>query len=122
MDGKIVSKEFEVVVAPVHYESATRFKAESIGITVKNITYEVRRYLQRKLEEPGVIVSKVETGGRASIAGVKPYEVITHVNDQPVATVKEFEQAIAGGGELRLSIKRMAKGRIVTIKATGSGI
>ena len=123
IDGKIVSKEFEVVVSPVHYESAARFKAESIGITVRNISYEVRRYLQRKQDEPGVIVSKVETGGRASIAGVKPYEVITHVNDQPVTTVKEFEQAIAGGGELRLSIKRMAKGRIVTIKATGgSGI
>jgi S1-C subfamily serine protease len=122
IDGQIVSKEFEVVASPVHFESAPRYKAESVGVTVRNISYEVRRYLQRKSDEPGVVVSKVETGSRASIAGVKPYEVITHVNDQPVSNVKDFEEAISGGGELRLSIKRMAKGRIVTIKPpAGSG-
>jgi hypothetical protein len=119
VDGKVVSKQFEVVPSPVHYDSVTRYKAESIGLTVRNLTYEVRRYLQRQADEPGVIVSKIETGSRASIAGVKPYEVITHVNDQPVANVKEFEQAIAVGGDLRLSVKRMSKGRIVTIKSTG---
>jgi S1-C subfamily serine protease len=58
----------------------------------------------------------VEAGGRASVAGVKPYEIITHINDQPVNGVKDLEQATSGSGELRLSIKRMAKGRIVTIK------
>jgi hypothetical protein len=116
IDGKLEKKVFEVVAAPVHYESAPKYKAESVGLTVKNLTYEVRRYLQRKVDEPGVIVSKVEAGSRASVAGVKPYEVITHVNDKAVSNVKEFEEMAAGGGELKLSLKRMAKGRIVTIK------
>lgn len=117
VDGKTVSKEFEVVPGPTHYESAPRFKSEALGLTVRDLTYDVRRYLQRPVGEPGVVVGKVEPGGKASVAGVKPYELITHVNDQPVNTVGDFETLTAKGGELKLSIKRMTKGRIVTVKA-----
>ncbi len=115
IDGKLESKEFEVVQAPVHYEAAARFKSEALGITVRNLTYDVRRYLQRKVDEPGVVVSKIEAGGKASVAGVKPYELITHINDQPINSVKDFEERITAGGDLKLSIKRMVKGRIVTL-------
>jgi serine protease Do len=115
-DGKAQSKQLVVEAGPAHYDSAPRFKSEPLGVTVRDLTYEVRRYLQRKPDEPGVVVSKVEPGGRAGVAGVRPYELITHVNDQPVSNVKEFESLAAAGGELKLSIKRMAKGRIVTVK------
>ncbi len=117
VDGKLASLDLEVSASPVHYESAPRYKAEGIGLTVRDLTYDVRRYTQRKADEPGVVISKIEAGSKASVAGVKPFEIITHVNDQPVANVKEFEAQIGKGGELRLSIKRMAKGRIVTLKA-----
>jgi len=114
-DGKAQSKQLEVEVGPAHFDSAARYKSEPLGITVRDLTYEVRRYLQRKADEPGVVVSKVEPGGRAGVAGVRPYELITHVNDQPVNSVKDFESLTTATGELRLSIKRMAKGRIVTV-------
>jgi serine protease Do len=116
-DGKMRNIQLKVEAGPAHYESAPRHKAESIGLTVRDLTYDVRRYKQRKEDEPGVVISKVEAGGRASVAGIKPFEVISHVNDQPVLNVKDFEAAISAGGELRLSVKRMAKGRIVTISA-----
>jgi hypothetical protein len=119
VDGKLVSHEFEVVASPTHYESAPRFKSEALGLTVRDLTYDVRRYVQRGTEEPGVVVSKVEPGGKASVAGVKPYELITHINEQPVQTIADFEKHAATGGELKLSIKRMAKGRIVTVKSGG---
>jgi hypothetical protein len=117
VDGKASSHEFEVVSGPTHYESAPRFKSESLGLTVRAMTYDVRRYMQRPATDPGVVVGKVEPGGKASVAGVKPYELITHINDQPVNSVADFESLAAKGGELKLSIKRMAKGRIVTVKA-----
>ena len=63
-----------------------------------------------------MVVSKVEPGGTAGVAGVRPYELITHINDQAVNSVKDFETLTAAKGELRLSMKRMAKGRIVTVK------
>lgn len=116
-EGKVRQIDLEVSASPVHYESAPRYKAESVGITVRDLTYDVRRYTQRKADEPGVVVSRIEAGSKASVAGIKPFEIITHINDQAIANVKEFEQRIGVAGELKLSIKRMAKGRIVTLKA-----
>ena len=119
-EGRVVTREFTVEPGPAHYEAAPRYKSESLGITVRDLTYDVRRYLQRPAGEPGVVVSRIEPGGRASVGGVKPYELITHINEQPVATVKDFERLSAGNAELKLTLKRMSKGRIVTIKAVAS--
>ncbi|MCX5683864.1 MAG: PDZ domain-containing protein [Planctomycetota bacterium] len=121
-DGKAVTKDFEVVQGPLHYDAAARYKSQALGITVRDITYELRRYLQKKDDDPGVVISKMEPGSKASVAGIKPFETITHVNDKPVANVKEFEAAIAGQDELRLSVKRMTRGRVVKIKMTGAAV
>jgi len=75
----------------------------------------VRRYMQKKDDEPGVVISKIELGSKGSVAGLKPYEVITHVNDKPVMNAKDFEAAAKDQTELRLSVKRMTAGRIVKI-------
>lgn len=115
-EGKLVKKEFEVTRAPPNYESAPRFKSEAMGVTVRDLTFEVRRYFQKRPEDPGVIVSKIEPGGKASVAGLKTYEVITHVNDQPVRNVKEFEKLVEGQAELKLAVTRMMKGRVVKVK------
>lgn len=114
--GKVVSKDFKVTQSPPHYNSAPKVKSDDLGLTVRDLTYEVRRYFQRTPDEGGVIVSKVEPGSKAAVSGVKPYEIVTHVNDQAVRDVKGFEQLIAGQNELRLKIKRMTKGRVVKIK------
>jgi hypothetical protein len=119
--GRIVEKNLEVAPSPAHYESAPRLKSAPLGLAVRDMTYELRRYFQKKDDEPGVIVSRVEPGGKASVAGVKPYEIITHVNDKPVMNVKDFEAATAKQDELRLSVKRMTRGRVVKIRMTGAG-
>ncbi|MBA4147753.1 MAG: PDZ domain-containing protein [Verrucomicrobia bacterium] len=119
-DGKLVQKNFAVVAGPTHYNSARRFTAEALGLTVRNLTYEVQRYLQRRDDEPGVVISRIEPGSKASVSGIKPYEVITHINDQPVNSIDTFENLLAIPGELKISIKRMAKGRIVKIAAPAS--
>ena len=119
-DGKVFRKEFEIVQSPPHYDSAPRFKSQDLGMTVRDMTYEVRRYFQKEAGDPGVVVSKVEPGGKAAVAGIKPFEVVTHVNDSPVGDVKDFEKLIAGQTELRLAVKRLTTGRIVKIKMAGS--
>ncbi len=115
-DEEIIRKDFVVTVGPAHYDSATRFKSKAAGFTLRNLTYEVRRYFQLKPDDPGVIVSKVEKGSRAAVAGIRPYELILSVDDEPIREVAELEQAIAGGGEFRLNVKRMATSRVVTLK------
>jgi serine protease Do len=116
--GQVVTKDFQVVQSPPHYNSAAKFKSEDLGLTVRDLTYEIRRYFQRPAEEGGVVVSKVEPGSKAAVSGIKPYEIVTHVNDQPVTAVGDFEKLTAGQDELRLKIKRMTKGRVVKIKMT----
>jgi len=115
-NGEVVSKEFVITQSPKHYDSAPRHKAEELGVTIRDLTYEVRRYFQKKPDDPGVIVSKLEPGSKASVAGIKPYEIITHINDKPVMNVKDFEKLAYGQKELRLSVKRMTRGRVVPIK------
>jgi len=116
VDGEKTSKQFSIVESPPHFDSAPYFAAEDLGITLRDMTYEVRRYFQKRDDEPGVIVSKIEPGSRGSVAGIKPYEIITHVNDQPATDVQAFEKLYAGKGELKLSVRRMTRGRIVPIK------
>ena len=118
-DGKVERKAFKVAQSPAHYGSAAKYKYDPLGVTVRDLTYEVRRYFQRADDEPGVIISKIEMGSRASTAGLKPFEMVTHVNDQPVNTVADFEKFTKDQQELRLSIRRMAKGRQVKVKVTG---
>ncbi len=114
-DKKVESKDFTVAQGPPTYATAPKYKSVGLGVTVRDLTYEVRRYMQKKDDEPGVIISKIDLGSKGSVSGLKPYEVVTHVNDQPVLNVKDFEKASKDQTELRLSIKRMAAGRIVKV-------
>ncbi|HVP09744.1 MAG TPA: hypothetical protein VMV94_00995 [Phycisphaerae bacterium] len=118
--GKVIRKDFEIVQSPPHYESAPRFKSTDLGLTVRDMTYEVRRYFQKEPSDPGVVVSKIEPGGKAAVAGIRPFEMITHINDSPVRDVKEFGKLTAGQTELRLAVKRLTQGRIVKIKMSGA--
>jgi hypothetical protein len=120
-DGKVENVAMKVTQGPAYYDSAARFKSEEMGVTVRDITYEVRRYFQMKPDESGVIISKIERGSRASVAGLKPMETIRSVNDKPITSVKEFENAIKAGGEFKLAIKRMTQGRTVKVKCEPAG-
>lgn len=116
-DGKEVRKPFEVVRGPKTYDSAARHKNEELGLSVRDMTYEVRRYFQKTPDDPGVVISKIEPGSKGSVAGLRPYEIITHVNDEAVQSIEDFERLVAPGGELRLSVLRMSRSRIVKVEA-----
>ena len=91
-------------------------KSKAVGVTVREMTYEVRRYFQKKPDDPGVIVSAVEPGSKAGVGGVRPYEIVTHVNGKPVKGVKDFEKLVKEQAELRLAVLRMTKGRLVKLR------
>jgi len=115
-DGKEVSAELTTKESPPHYGSASHYKSERLGMTVRNLTFETRRYFQKDEGDPGVIVSKVEPGSRSSVAGVKPFELITHLNGKAISTAEGFRKRAAKADELRLSIERMGRSRQVRIR------
>ena len=113
---QVRTEPFVVTQGPDHYTSSARFEFKDLGVDVRELTYEARRYFQLADDAPGVIISKLEPGEKAAIAGLKPYEIITTVNDEPVASVAQFEQLVQGHDELRFSVKRRNRGRVVKIR------
>lgn len=45
-----------------------------------------------------------------------PVEQITSINDTSIKTVDDVERALAGGGEVKVSVKRMLEGRTVKFR------
>lgn len=114
-DGEEHSFETPVEMAPRDFSSAEKFEHEDLGATVKNLTYEVRRYFQMDLAAPGVVIAEIKPGSKASVAGLKPCEIITAVNASPVADVDEFAGAVAEGGEVTFIVQRMFESRMVQV-------
>lgn len=119
--GEIKQADIMIQESPTHYNSAPRHKDDELGLTVRDMTYEVRRYFQESQESPGVIISKIERGSKASTAGLKPYEIIKEVNGTPVHSVEQFEDLLQKGDEFRLNVKRMTQTRVVKIRVDRDG-
>ena len=64
------------------------------GVSVENITPETAKDLKLPAATPGVVVSEVNPASRAAEAGLKPGDVIQQVNQQAVANVRDFSQAV----------------------------
>lgn len=120
--GKTEKKSLSVDISPPHFNNAPKFEAKEMGLTVRDLTLEIRQYLNLTAEDPGVIVSKLEPGQRASVAGVRPFEIIESVDDVPVKSAEEFGKLITGKTDLRFTVKRAQKERVVKVSLTsGTG-
>lgn len=114
-DGKAQSAQLVVEPGPMHYATAPQAEDAALGLTVRELTFETRRYFQIPEGEPGVIVSRVVAGSRGSVAGVKPYEIVVAINDQPVRTAADFAAGVKAAGPLALGVRRMHQSRVVNI-------
>ena len=105
-----------------HYKQSLRVvdKLENGGAGL-NLTYEVRGYYKLADDAPGVVVSKVQPGNPAAVAGLRPLEIVTHVDDKPVKDVKALSDAVRGKKEFSLSVRRLAATRIVRVKMQDGG-
>jgi S1-C subfamily serine protease len=114
-DGLTDGIEFIIEPAPRHYEISDSNENQSIGLTVRDMTYEVRRYFKKDEKDPGVIISEIEPGSKSAVAGLKPYEIITHIDGIEILTAAQFEDSLRKKGEIKLSVQRLAESRIVQL-------
>jgi len=114
--GKLTKKRVKIEAAPEHFLTAEPYVNSAFGLEVRDITFELRHYFRMTEKNPGVIVSNVFAGSQASVAGLRPFEIITAVNDKPVFNIKEFQAALAGQSEVRLAVRRLYNDRVVTVK------
>ncbi len=115
-DGEVRTARLKVEPAPECFYNARRFNAGGLGLTVCGITPEVRRYMLMNPDDPGVLVAGIKAGSKASVAGIKPYEMICGVDGAPVSDIDEFQKAVEGKTELKLEVKRLSTSRIVSVK------
>ncbi|MBI4572601.1 MAG: DegQ family serine endoprotease [candidate division NC10 bacterium] len=91
--------------------------ADRFGLTVQDLTPELRS--QFRLDNvDGVVVSSVDETGPAARAGVRPGDVITEVNREPVKTTRDFVRIVGQtrrGANLLLLVRRDGTSRFVVL-------
>lgn len=117
---KLFTKNIKVQQAPLDYDSAERFRDRRIGLTVRDLTYEVRHALKMLPDDPGVVVSKVEEGTPAAVARIGEGELITRINSTEVVSVEDFEKKISTAHQnnadtVKVEIVRLGKTRVADL-------
>jgi serine protease Do len=92
------------------------------GLTVANLSIEARRRLQLPPEQQGVVVTAVEPGSPADLAGIRPGDIIEEVNRQPVHSLEDFREAVSDAKEqetLLLLVQRGDASSFFALRKTG---
>ena len=125
-NGKIQQKDFTIEQAPRDMLSAAKYKNEALGLTVKDLTYEVRAALHLDESEKAVVITEVEQGTAAALARVDLFELIRAVDGQSVDDVETFEKLITDAQQaqkesVRLTVENMGKTRLADLKFDAQG-
>jgi len=124
--GETVQKEFVVEQSPPDMLSAAKYKTDKLGLTVKDLTYEVRAALHLGEDDVAVVVAQVEQGKPAALARIELYELIRAVDGVQVNSVESFEKLIteaqqANKPSVRLTVEWIGKTRLADLKFEAKG-
>jgi len=120
-EGKKQEQEFTIEQSPRDMLSAAKYKNEKLGLTVKELTYEVRAALRLQENDEAVVVTQVEQGTPAALARINPYELIRALDGETIASVETFEKLITAAQQqnkesVRLTVEWMGKTRLADLK------
>ena len=114
-DGKRHETPVVLEHAPVHYKNAPKARNRSLGLSVRDMTFEVRRFFKFDEKAPGIVIAKVKPGSPADVAGLDEYELVTEVNGEKVTGAKDFAAKVKGKKDLVFAVRRLAQTRMVKI-------
>jgi S1-C subfamily serine protease len=101
--------------APTDYETAERYKDDALGLTVKELTYEVRHFQKMEPGVTGVTVAKVESGSKSDVAKLAPLSIIVRVNDVSVKDLAHFRELAASTKGLTLTTVLFGQTKLVEL-------
>ena len=93
-DGQPIELEATLSSRPKSARDAGEFVDEVFGLTVREITRDVRIMLNLSEDVKGVIVRRVRSGSVAALAGMRPGIIILNLGNYPVASLDEFKDAV----------------------------
>ena len=114
-DGKRCETPVVLESAPVHYKNAPKARNRALGLSVRDMTFEVRRFFKFDEKTPGIVIAKVKPGSPADVAGLDEHELVTEVNGEKVTSAKDFAAKVKGKKDLVLAVRHLAQTRIVKI-------
>lgn len=101
-----------------HKASEDEVVVSKLGMTVHVLTDELAaQYKVTKID--GLIVTAVDKGMPAGVKDLRPGDIITSINQTPVANPKQFREALQNtppGRGVQVNFKRLGKSRFETLK------
>ena len=118
--GKLTTFDYKIEQAPIDFDSAAKWKNRKLGLTVKDLTYEIRYALNLKESDAGLVVADVEEGSPMMVARVYPNEILTRMDDQPLTSARQMHDLIvqavkAGKTKVHLAVLRLGKTRFADL-------
>jgi S1-C subfamily serine protease len=119
---KAVTVDYKIELAPPDQDSAPKWRNRKLGLTAKDVTYEVRYALNLK-PPAGVLVATVENGSPTLVARIFPNEIVTRLDDKPLESARQMRDLVAAGkaagkDKVRLTILRLGKTRFADLSIT----
>lgn len=116
--GVYAGYSFAIPVETVRTIVEEIFKRSSnrnFGFEVTTLDAELADHLKLDIQK-GIIILKTEVGSAAQYAGLRPFDVITEINDEEVNSLEELEQILgtAKAGEV-LNLKVIRDGREIQV-------
>jgi serine protease Do len=93
------------------------------GITVQNLTPDLRQQLGLPSDVQGVVISNLDSASPGAQSGLQQGDVIQSINHRPVRTVAEFDRlaAQAKGDTLLRIIDPQGNGEFIVVSPTAAG-
>ncbi|HEX9935452.1 MAG TPA: Do family serine endopeptidase, partial [bacterium] len=92
-------------------KASTEADEIQIGLTVQNITENVRQQFDLERNQEGVVVTDVDPSGAAADARIRPGDVLVKIEDKPIRSVADYRRAI----------RSFAKGKVVIFSMERAG-
>jgi len=110
-----------VEASPRDVSTAHGVREEATGLSIKELTYEVRHALHLAPDAPGVLVARVEEGSPAYQARILANEVLRELDGKPVTDPETFLKLLAkaradGRPQVRAVILHLDRSRFVDLR------
>jgi len=107
-DGKEKTIEVKIGTMPAKGVEELGSTETNWGFEVQKLTPELAEEFGWSKTEKGLIVTEVEQGSPASVAGLRKGDLIKEVNRKPVANLRQYKKALKKGkkNKLLLLVKR----------------
>jgi len=86
-------------------------KKRYIGITMLTLNPQVIEELRSRIQIPpnvlhGIVIYRVVVGSPADVAGLRPGDIVTHINDNPIHGSRDVYKKLEGKGDLTFTVLR----------------